>query len=186
MVASYEHGHVVFRSSTLSMRPIRSIAVNGVLVGLFAVADRAAATLADGTAYLIDTRGVAVAAAGLAPGWEVSGDRAATTTTDMTGADGVLATFSTDGVMRTAATLPGSGPIGVAARALVDGAPLTVLSGPGGTRITVLDDAGAARMMVDLPSDAPRTPVLSTAIGGAGVVVAVLARPLRLVRIDLK
>jgi len=186
VVASYEHGHVVFRSSTLAMRPIRALAVNGVLVGLFAAGDRAVATLTDGTAYLIDTRGVAVAAAGLAPGWDATGDHAATTSTDITGADGVLATFSTDGIMRTAATLPGSGRLGVTPRAVVDGAPLTVQSGPGGSRITVLEPSGAVRLVTDLPADAPRSPVLATAVGGTGVVAAILARPLRLVRIDLK
>lgn len=186
IVASYEHGHIVLRSAAIAMRPIRSIAVNGVLIGLFAVGDRVAATLSDGTAYLIDTRGVAVAAAGLAPGWDVTGDRAATTTTDITGTDGVLATFSTDGVMRTAVTIPGSGPIAVVPRALVDGAPLTLVGGPAALRITALTDAGTAAAIVDLPQDAPRTPVVATAVGGTGVVAAVLARPLRLVRIDLK
>lgn len=186
IVASYEHGHIVLRSAAIAMRPIRSIAVDGVLIGLFAVGDHVAATLSDGTAYLIDTRGVAVAAAGLAPGWDVTGDRAATTTTDITGTDGVLATFSTDGVMRTAVTIPGSGPIAVVPRALVDGAPLTLVGGPAALRITALDDAGLATAIVDLPQDAPRTPVVATAVGGTGVVAAVLARPLRLVRIDLK
>ncbi|HUQ02385.1 MAG TPA: hypothetical protein VM261_07805 [Kofleriaceae bacterium] len=186
VVASYEHGRIVLRSSTMSMRPIRSIAVNGVLTGLFAVGDKVVASLGDGTAYLIDTRGTAVAAAGLAPGWEVTGDRAATTTTDTTGADGVLATFSTDGVMRTAVTIPGSGPIAVVPRGNVDGAPLTVLGGPGFSTILALTPAGGTAALVELPPDAARTPVVATAVDGAGVVAAVLARPLRLVRIDLK
>jgi hypothetical protein len=88
--------------------------------------------------------------------------------------------------MRTAVTLPGSGPIGVAPRALVDGAPLTVVGGPAGTRITVLTPAGMAAAVVDLPPDAARTPVVATAVGESGVVAAILARPLRVVRIDLK
>jgi hypothetical protein len=186
IVASYEHGHVVFRSAALALRPIRAIEVQGVLTGLFAVGDRVAATLTDGTAYLIDTRGVAVAAAGLAPGWDDSGDLAVATTTDATGRDGVIATFSTDGVMRVAATLPGSGPIAVAPRADVDGAPLTVLGGPGGSQITLLTPDASAAAVYQVPPDAPRTPVVATAVGGKGVVAAILARPLRLVRLDLK
>jgi hypothetical protein len=187
VVASYEHGHIVLRSSVMSLRPIRAFAVNGVLTGLFAVGETVVAALGDGTAYLIDTRGGVVAAAGLAPGWDVTGDRAATTTTDITGTDGVLATFSTDGVMRTAVTIPGSGPLALVPRALVDGAPLTVLGGPAFSSIVALTpDGTAAAAFVDLPPDAPRTPVVATAVGGTGVVAAILARPLRLVRIDLK
>ncbi len=185
VLVSYEHGHLVFRSVSLSLRPFRSLEVRGVLEGLFTVGDRVAATLTDGTAYLVDTRGEAVAAGGLAPGWQVAGDLAAVTVTDATGTDGGLAAFSTDGVMRIAATLPGSGPIAVIPRALAAGAPVAVIGGPGPSQVTVLNPAGQPVQMVELPADAPRTPLVATAVNGAGLVAAVLARPLRLVRIDL-
>ncbi len=185
VVVSYEHGHLVMRSAALGLRPFVSVEVRGVLSGLFAVGDRVAATLTDGTAYLIDTDGVAVAAAGLAPGWAVAGDLAAIETLDATGATGIVVAFSSDGIARIAVALPGSGAVAVAPRATIDGAPLAILGGPGGSRVMALTSDGRPVRVVDLPADAVRSPVLTTAVDGAGVVAVVLARPLRLVRLDL-
>ena len=81
IVASLEHGHVVLRSAALGLRPFVSVEVRGVVAGLFTVGERVAVTLTDGSAYLIDERGAATAAAGLSPSWDVAGDLLTVTST---------------------------------------------------------------------------------------------------------
>ncbi len=176
-VVSLEHGHLVMRSAAFGLRPLRSIEVRGVVSSMFGAGEHVAVGLTDGSAYLVDGDGAAVAAAALSPAWNAAGEDIALTATDATGSDGVLATFGGDGAPRVEATVPGSGVLAVAQRAATPGAPLALV-GHGGSRVIVLTAAGRALRVVDLPPDAPRTPVVATAVDGRGVVAAVLARPL--------
>ena len=185
LLAAPEHGHLVVRSAALGLRPMTAVEIRGVPSGLFAVGERVALTLADGSAYLVDPRGEAVAAAGLSPGWEPAGDQAAILTTNEAG-DGVLVGHGVDGVPRVAVAVPGSGPLALAHRATVPAAPFALLGGAAGLRVTAVTADGAPARVLDLPPEAARTPVVSTAIDDRPVVAVVLARPLRLVRVDLR
>ena len=185
LLAAPEHGHLVVRSTALGLRPMTAVEIRGVPSGLFTVGERVALTLADGSAYLVDPRGGAVAAAGLSPGWEPAGDQAAILTTNEAG-DGVLVGHGVDGVPRVAVAVPGSGPLALAHRATAPAAPFALLGGAAGLRVTAVTAGGAPARVLDLPPEAARTPVVSTAIDDRPVVAVVLARPLRLVRVDLR
>jgi hypothetical protein len=174
-LASYEHGAIVVRARRLGWRPVAAIAVDGGLVGLATVGDRGLATLADGSAYLFDRAGVAVAAGVLAASRLPRGAHLVAVTTTAEG-DAAIALVDRDGVVRAEAALAGQRIATVGQRGPAPDAPLVVVTAD--REAVAFGADGRVLGRAALPS--PDAPTFATVIDGRPVAGAVLAGPLRL------
>ncbi|MBK9036090.1 MAG: hypothetical protein IPL61_33405 [Myxococcales bacterium] len=174
-IASYEHGAVVVRSRAVGWLPIAATAVDGAVAAVFAYGDRFAVALADGSLYLVGDDGAATAAGAIAAGWLPRGDQAVVTRSDEQG--GAVVAVDARGVPRVSAAVAAR-VVGVGARANLAEAPLALVTAA--DEVIVLDGAGAAVARAPVPAAAA---AWTTVIDGRPAAGAVLAGPLRVVRL---
>jgi hypothetical protein len=176
-IASLEHGALVVRSRAIGWLPLIATAIDGAAAAVFAVGDRWAVALADGSLYLVDDGGAATSAGVVAGPWQPRGDRAVVTR-PVEGHDGAVLAVDARGIPRVVAALPGLWPTAVGARAALPGAPLALATDAGDA--VILDPAGTPLARVGLPDASAQ--LFTTVIDGAPAAGAVLAQPLRVVR----
>jgi len=176
-VASLEHGAIVTRSLAAGLLPIGAVAVGGRVTALVALGDRVATALADGSLYLDDGRAVGA----LAPAWLARGGLALALATNRLG-DATVLGVDGDGIPRLGVALAGVSIAALGVRADAPGAPLALAATDG--RALVVDLDGRVRAITRLPgADGPQ--LFTTVVDGVPVAGVVLAKPLRVIRIEL-
>lgn len=187
LIASFEYGRVVFRSARLGLRPMASIQLRGSLERLFAVGDRIAAALSDGTLYLLSDDGRAIAAGAWSREWDAAGDLGWSASVDERGI-GTLLGIGTDGLTDLFWSVTGVDALRMSARG-APGAPWVMELRSSGTsaaparRAIVLSAHGTPDAGFELPGAPTDVGLFSTVVHGESVVGAFSARPLRFVRL---